>query len=73
MTEAGYLLTKAICLVATVLCIAVGIFGALRLGYRWSENGRYQQIDWSKTNNRIKPLPILDTRTGEIESIHWDD
>lgn len=64
MSEDSYRLTKAILLV-------VAVVGFLIIGWRWSDNGRYQQIDWSKTGSRIKPLPIMDTRTGEIREIGW--
>ena len=58
---------------AKVILLGVAVVGSLIIGWRWSENGRYQQIDWSKTRDRIRPLPIMDTRTGEINEVGWKD
>ena len=66
MTENSYRQTKA-------LLLTFAVVGSLIIGWRWSENGRYQQIDWSKTRDRVRPLPIMDTHTGEIREVGWKD
>ncbi|MBL7214623.1 MAG: hypothetical protein ISS71_02970 [Phycisphaerae bacterium] len=35
--------------------------------YGWSQNGRYQMAN--NPENRISPLIVLDTRTGEIKKV----
>ncbi|OWK37828.1 hypothetical protein [Fimbriiglobus ruber] len=53
--------------------LAVLVLGSLFIGWRWSENGRYQLVDFRKTGSRVRPLPVMDTRTGEIQTVDWKD
>ena len=52
-----------------VIILTVTAVGLLVIGSRWSENGRYTQININ--DNRIRPQRIMDTRTGEIREIDW--
>lgn len=59
---------------AIVILLTIFVMNFIIIGYRFAENGRYQQFDQRK-NYVISPMPhtkssdgelILDTRTGSV-------
>jgi hypothetical protein len=56
-----------------VYLLGASVAGSLLIEWRWSENGRYQQVNWSITRDRLRPLPHPGYPVRQIREVGWNE